>query len=67
MNTVTDIAAQAGRKYITPEDVSKAFKLFSDDPHRVRIDVLEVLGLQTHFGAEDSSLCAFLAFKGSNV
>ena len=61
-NCVAAIAAVAGRNYITPEDVSKAFERY--DPHMVRIDVLEVLGKKTEFGAEDASLCAFVAWEG---
>lgn len=64
-NTVTYLAEQHGRDYITPEDVQEAMNLFgNEDPHRVRIDVLEVLAKLTAFGAEDSSACAFVAFEG---
>lgn len=61
-NCVTAIAAVAGRNYITPEDVSRAFDRY--DPHMVRIDVLEVLGKKTEFGVEDAGLCAFVAWEG---
>lgn len=64
LNTVTKIANDAGRDYITPEDVQQAMKEHRNDPHRVRIDVLEVLGKQTAYGAEDSGLCSFVAFSG---
>lgn len=67
MNKVTAIAAQAGRDYITPEDVEQAMNENADDPHAIRIDVLEVLGIQTDFGAEDAGLCAFVAFSGPNA
>lgn len=67
MNKVTAIAARAGRDYITPEDVQEAMDENRDDPHGIRIDVLEVLGKQTAFGAEDAGLCAFVAFKGPNI
>jgi hypothetical protein len=66
MNSVTQIAARAGRKYITPEDVEKAMEAHRNDPDLVRLDVLEVLGKLTNFGAEDPSLCAFVAFEGPN-
>jgi hypothetical protein len=62
MNTVTAIAAKQGRDYITPEDVSDALQDHALD--QVRLDALEVLGKQTEFGAEDRSLCAFVAFHG---
>ena len=65
MNTITTIAATKGRGYITPEDVQAAIDAHPDDIHRVRIDLLEVLGRQTDFGAEDSGLCAFIAFRGA--
>ena len=67
MNKVTGIAVKAGRDYITPEDVQQAMDESADDSHGIRIDVLEVLGKQTDFGAEDAGLCAFVAFKGPNV
>lgn len=67
MNKVISIAATAGRDYITPEDVQQAMDENADDPHGIRIDVLEVLGKQTEFGTEDSGLCAFVAFKGPNA
>lgn len=65
MNTITSIASAAGRRYITPEDVQAAIDAHPHDIHRVRIDALEVLGKQTEFGAEDRSLCAFIAFRGT--
>lgn len=59
--SVTRIAEKKGRLYITPEDVEEA--LMNIDKDVVRIDVLAVLGKQTRFGAEDSGLCAFVAWK----
>ncbi len=64
MNCVTVIAEKFGRKYITPEDVGEALK--TNTPDIVRLAVLEVLGGQTDFGAEDSGLCAFVAYKGES-
>lgn len=63
MNCVTEIAQLDGRGYITPEDVSAALEKHGAD--RVRLDVLKVLGKQTAFGAEDSGLCAFIAWRGT--
>lgn len=63
MNVITQIAKGHDRKYITPEDVSDA--LSGHPPDRVRLDVLEVLGKQTDFGAEDGGLCAFIAWRGT--
>ena len=65
MNAITAIAAAKGLNHITPEDVQAAIDAHPDDIHRVRIDLLEVLGRQTDFGAEDSGLCAFIAFRGT--
>jgi len=62
MNSVTSIAAENNRDYITPEDVSEALKKNAVD--RVRRDVLEVLGKHSGYGAEDTGLCAFVAWKG---
>lgn len=62
MNSVTEIARAAGRSYITPEDVSDALE--RRPSAKVRLDVLEVLGKQTDFGAEDAGLCAFIAWRG---
>lgn len=64
MNKVIVIAEQAGRNYITPEDVQQAINEKPSDPHGIRIDVLEVIARQTNFGVEDISLCAFVAFNG---
>jgi len=60
--SVTRIAENDGRDYITPEDVSDALK--NVPKGRVRLDVLAVLGKQTNFGAEDAGLCAFVAWQG---
>jgi hypothetical protein len=62
LNCVAAIAHREGRTYITPEDVGEALQ--SHSLPRVRRAVLEVLGKATDFGAEDDSLCAFIAFKG---
>lgn len=64
MNKVIEYAKRAGRNYITPEDVERAMNDNHDDPHCVRIDVLEVMAKQTPYGVEDASLCAFAAFEG---
>lgn len=62
MNVVTRIAQEHGRSYITPGDVSAA--LGTSEVGDVRLAVLDVLGNQTGFGAEDGGLCAFLAAQG---
>jgi hypothetical protein len=62
-NALTALAERDHRQYITPEDVTDALKR-GIDKDKVRLDVLEVLGAQTEFGAEDAGLCAFIAFKG---
>ncbi len=56
-------ATKSGYKYITPEDVTEALQK-GIDVNTVRLDVLEVLGGTTDFGAEDSELCAWLAWEG---
>lgn len=61
-NCITHIAHGAGRTYITPEDVSEALQNNPEEP--VRLHTLEVLGKISGFGAEDSGLCAFVAFQG---
>jgi hypothetical protein len=61
--TVTQFAVKANRTYITPEDVSDALKLYPI--HKVRDDVLAVIGKQTDCGCEDVSCCAFTAWQGS--
>jgi hypothetical protein len=63
MNCITSIAAAAGRDYIMPEDVGEA--LLSHEATQVAIDVLEVIGKQTDFGAEDTGLCAFIAWRAT--
>jgi hypothetical protein len=65
MNTVTEIAKSNGRTYITPEDVSEALR--SHHPTAVCMDVLEVIGNQTEYAAEDSGLCASIAWRGAEL
>jgi hypothetical protein len=65
-NCVTPYAVEAGRDYITSEDVTKAL-LAGNDLNIVRYDVLAVLGKTTEFGWEDPSLCAFIAWEGSRA
>lgn len=60
--SVFDVAKAAGRDYITPEDVSAALDSGAD-VNVVRLDVLEAIGGPRR-GAEDKSLCAFVAWKG---
>jgi len=59
--TVTKVSEKAGRKYITPEDVSDALKEWPVG--RVRADVLAVIAKQTEYGCEDAGLCAFIAWR----
>lgn len=61
-NCVAAIAYKADRDYITPEDVAEALKTNPED--KVRVDTLECLGRVAHFGVEDASLTAFVAFEG---
>lgn len=63
-NCVTRIAEREGRDYITPEDVTEAFREGAS-PEAVRLAVLEAIGAATTFAAEDLRLCAFVAFKGN--
>jgi len=67
MNSIIEIAKKHGRNYITPEDISEALKLSRLSADKVRIEVLEILGKQTEYGVEDSSLCAFVAWKGKST
>ena len=60
---VSQWAKNAGRDYITPEDIGVALA-DGADPNEVRLEVLAHLGKQTEYGCEDSSLCAFIAFRG---
>lgn len=53
------------RNYITPEDITEALETVSEE--MVRLNVLEVLGECSGFGAEDGKLCAWVAFKGKKV
>lgn len=65
MNCIIEIAKiRREEKYVTPEDVTDALKLRRFMTQQVREDMLEILGKQTEYGAEDASLCAFLAWKG---
>ncbi len=63
MNSVIEVAKKHQRNYITPEDVTETLESNVPDS-KVQKDVLEVLGNIINFGVEDSSLCAFVAWKG---
>jgi hypothetical protein len=65
MNCLVEMAKAKGRSYITPEDVGDALEkcVTPNDTDIVRLDLLEVLGNQTGFSAEDYGLCAFIAWK----
>lgn len=54
------IAEQEGRDYITPEDIQKAIDAGAERAV-LQQEVLEVLGGK--MGAEDHSLCAFIAAR----
>jgi hypothetical protein len=63
MNCIIKIAkTHRTDNYITPEDVTEALKMFPVS--RVRRDLLEILGKIAKYGAEDSGLCAFIAYRG---
>ena len=65
MNYIIEIAKKKRtEKYVTPEDVTDALNERRFSSQAVRIDILEILGNQTEYGAEDVGLCAFLAWKG---
>jgi hypothetical protein len=68
MNCIIEIAKKKRKeKYITPEDVSDALKQkgsLLDVNAIIREDLLEVLGKQTLYGAEDAGLCAYIAWVG---
>lgn len=66
INSLITIATKNGRDYVTPEDVDEAFKS-GIEANIVRLEVLQIIGKQTEFGIEDSSLCAFIAYKGKSV
>lgn len=61
VNCVMELARTDGRDYMTPEDVENALRN-GVSPEVVRLAVLEVLGKK--LGAEDYSLCAFIAWRG---
>jgi hypothetical protein len=60
--TVLSIARGNGREYITPEDVGEALKVGVPRVD-VMAQVLRVLGRIEGSGAEDWSLCAFVAVE----
>lgn len=65
-NSVAQIAAKDKRNYVTPEDVSEAFKLKNTKEwkNKVRLDVLEIMVDNAGFGMEARDLCAMAAFEG---
>jgi hypothetical protein len=58
-------ATEAGREYVTPEDVQDCIDA-GEDVYETRRDVLGLIGGafmgEPSFGIEDSKLCAFLAY-----
>jgi len=66
MNSIIEIAKKDGRDYVTPKDVSEALKQSRFSSQKVRLEILEILAKQTDYGAEDSSLCAFIAWRGKS-
>lgn len=62
-NVVVELAKTRGRDYITPEDVSDAIR--AGNVPEVRRDVLEVIAKCAGAGAEDASLCAYIAWRGT--
>jgi hypothetical protein len=64
VNTITAIAFEKGRDYVTPEDVQEAMRAHREDPHRVRIDVLEILAGETDYPACLPNECARAAYDG---
>jgi len=62
VNAIAQIARGHGRDYITSEDIREAFETIPVDI--VRLHVLEILGNGGGVGAEDSTLCAFVAWSG---
>ena len=65
MNLIIEVAkTKRTEKYVTPEDVTYALSQRRFSSTDIRMNMLEILGNQTEYGAEDASLCAFLAWKG---
>lgn len=65
-NSVAQIATKHNRDYVTPEDISEAFKIkrSKEWKDKVRLDVLEIMSNNTGFSMEARDLCAFTAFQG---
>ncbi len=61
MNVLIELANQDDRDYITPEDVGDALK--ENKVEKVMVDLLEIIAGQVGKGCEDTSLCAFVAWK----
>lgn len=64
VNSLARLARKDGRDYVTPEDVTEALKTYPKD--KVRLDILQILAGGSGYGAEDETLCAFVAFQGKN-
>lgn len=63
-NKLADRAKEAGRDYITPEDVAEMLKLYC--VHQVRFELLGILAEQYDLGVEDARLCAFVAWENAS-
>ena len=61
-NGFKEYAQKQGRDYMTPEDVTHALKCYPAAIHKIRYDTLEMIGLKR---AEDPTLCAMVAFNGT--
>ena len=67
MSVLTDAADADGRDYITPQDVGGLLTQYPERVEVIRLAVLEVLGYNIGYGAEDLGLCAWLAWRGKDV
>jgi hypothetical protein len=65
-NKLAQMAMAQERSYITPEDVGEALEgcQTEEEVNKIRLDVLEIMAENAGFGVEDSSLTAFVAFRG---
>jgi hypothetical protein len=61
-NAIRKRAEADGREYITPEDIGDCINDGVPKPD-IQAEVLHVLGGTGGYGAEDSELCAFVAWQ----
>ena len=63
VNPLVEHAARDGRGYVTPEDIGEILTVAPERRVEIAMALLRIIGRIDGAGAEDASLCAFVAAK----